>query len=378
MNSKTRILQRLSLPELRGTGAWILVAARTLVPSAIVAGRRLVAVNFQKKVGRQAKTILALTRLHEIASRLWLNRDLNQALDDILKGAIELLGADKGNIQVLDTKRGTLKIVASRGFDQDFLNIFSEVSAADDTVCGRALRSGKRLVIEDVESDAPFALFRPAARAAGFRAVQSTPIMSQGGAPLGMLSTHFRSVHRPTEEDLLLLDLYVRQVGDIIERHGVDNAPNESAERLPAAHHRTSVGIWERDLRTGKLTWTPQHEVIFGLEPGSAKTYADFRDRVHPDDLEGLEAARDAAVQRGETFNLEFRIVRPDGQVRWILSVGGASYDEVTGEPVRVLGNSFDITERKQAELFLADRDLQLTLASKAGLIGLRTIWKRK
>jgi PAS domain S-box-containing protein len=370
MDSKTRILQRLSLPELRATGAWILGAARALVPSAIVAVRRLVAVNLQKKVGRQAKTILALTRLHETASRLWLNRDLNQALDDILKDAIELLGADKGNIQVLDSERGTLKIVASRGFDQDFLDVFREASAADDTVCGRALRSGKRLVVEDVESDAPFALFRPAARAADFRAVQSTPIMSRGGVPLGMLSTHFRSVHRPTEEDLLLLDLYVRQVGDIIERHGVDNAPNESAERLRVAHHRTSVGIWERDLRTGKLTWTPQLEVIFGLEPGGVRDYADFRDRVHPDDVAASEAERDAAVRRGETFSLEYRIIRPDGQVRWILSVGGASYDEVTGEPVRILGNSVDITERKQAELILADRDAQLSLAGKAGLIG--------
>jgi PAS domain S-box-containing protein len=136
---------------------------------------------------------------------------------------------------------------------------------------------------------------------------------------------------------------------------------------------RTSVGIWERVLRTGKLTWTPQLEAIFGVEPESVKDYADFRDRVHPDDLAAMEGQRDAAVQRGETFNLEYRIIRPDGQVRWILSVGGASYDEVTREPVRILGNSVDITERKQAELALADRDLQLALASKAGLIGRHT-----
>ena len=100
------------------------------------------------------------------------------------------------------------------------------------------------------------------------------------------------------------------------------------------------------------------------------KDYADFRDLVHPDDLAALEAERDAAVHHRETFNLEFRIIRPDGKVRWILSMGGAFYDEVTREPVRILGNSVDITERKQAELALADRDLQLTLASKAGLIG--------
>src|SRR5262249_39058490 len=118
------------------------------------------------------------------------------------------------------------------------------------------------------------------------------------------------------------------------------------------------------------LTWTPQLEAIFGLEPGSVKVHADFRERVHPDDLEAMEARRSAAVRRHETFHLQYRIIRPDGQVRWILSVGGAAYDEVTGEPVRVFGNAVDITQRKQEELNLRERNLQLSLAGKAGLIG--------
>ena len=345
------------------------VTSKKRIPRGLPLPERRTA-HVRKGAGRQAKEFAALTRVHEIVSRLWFNRDLHQALDDLLAGAIELLGADKGNIQVLDTNQGVLKIVAARGFERDFLDLFSEVSAAGASACGRALQSGKRLVIEDVESDALFTLMRPVARAAGFRAVQSTPIISRAGEPLGMLSTHFRSVHQPTEEDLLLLDLYVHQVGDIIERHKLDDALRESEERLRLAQRGTSIGIWEWNVRTGKLTWTPQLEAIFGLEPESVKDYADFRDRVHPDDLAALEAVRDAAVQRGETFNLEFRIIRPDGQVRWILSIGGASYDEVTREPVRILGNSIDITESKQAKLALADRELQLTLASKAGRIG--------
>jgi PAS domain S-box-containing protein len=80
------------------------------------------------------------------------------------------------------------------------------------------------------------------------------------------------------------------------------------------------------------------------------KCFADFRDRVHPADIEELRANQDAAVQRGETFRNEFRIIRPDGKVRWILSIGGAVYDAATGKPNRILGNNVDITERKEAE----------------------------
>src|SRR5262249_19853612 len=124
------------------------------------------------------------------------------------------------------------------------------------------------------------------------------------------------------------------------------------------------------NLRTVKLTWTPELEAIFGLEPASVKCYADFRNRVHPEDIEAAESSRDAAVRRRETFKREYRIIRPDGQVRWILSMGGAFYDEATGEPIRILGNNADITERKHAELILAERNAQLALAGQAALVG--------
>src|SRR5262245_39313526 len=256
MVSKVRISQRLSLPWRRAIAS--IGAARAFVASVVIAALRLVAAGFPNRTRRQAMKIAALTRVHEVAYRLWLSRDLNQALNDILAGAIELLGADKGNIQGLDTKQRVLKIVASQGFEQDFLNFFREVSANDCSACGRALRSGERLVIEDVESDALFTLLRPAARAAGFRAVQSTPILSRAGAPLGMLSTHFRSVHRPSDEDLALLDLYVRQVGDILERHQLDNALHESEERFRLTTLQgTSIGHWEWNLRTEEFICTP-------------------------------------------------------------------------------------------------------------------------
>src|SRR5262249_4273904 len=72
---------------------------------------------------------------------------------------------------------------------------------------------------------------RPVARAAGYRAVQSTPLISRDGRPLGMLSTHFRSVHRPAEQDLRRLDLYVRQAAGFIERCRTEEMLAESARR---------------------------------------------------------------------------------------------------------------------------------------------------
>ena len=155
------------------------------------------------------------------------------------------------------------------------------------------------------------------------------------------------------------------------ERKASEQGLRESEERLRLAQLKTGVGIWDRDARTGKLVWTPQLEAIYGLRPGSVTCYADFRDRVHPDDIARIEALQDGAVrQRQETFAFEFRIIRPDGQVRWISAVVGAVYDEATGKPVRLLGNNTDITERKLSEQALAERNAQLALAGKAARVG--------
>jgi PAS domain S-box-containing protein len=168
------------------------------------------------------KQVLNLNRLNSVSSRLWRIRDLHQGLQEMLVATIELLGADMGNVQLLDADQGVLAIVAQRGFRQDFLDVFREVCKDDQSACGRVLRSGQRIVIEDVETDPAYATLRSIARAAGYRAVQSTPLVSRDGALLGILSTHFRSPHRPSQQDLQALDLYVRQAAGFIERWRTD------------------------------------------------------------------------------------------------------------------------------------------------------------
>jgi signal transduction histidine kinase len=124
-----------------------------------------------------------------------------------------------------------LEIVVQRGFKQDFLDHFSVV-VEDSSACGRALQRGERVIIEDVESDPGFEPHRQIAASTGFRAVQSTPLVSRSGEPLGMLSTHFRDPHRPSERELRLTDLYARQVAEMIERKRAEEALHETHAAL--------------------------------------------------------------------------------------------------------------------------------------------------
>ena len=180
-----------------------------------------------------------LAGLSELTSRLWRARTLQEGLEEILAAVIGLLGADKGNIQLLgDGERRVLTIAAQKGFQQEFLDFFREVSAADDCACGRSLRSGARVIIEDIETDPGYAQFRGVGRAAGYRAVVSTLLLGFDGTPLGVISTHFRSAHRPSEEELHRLDLYLRQAAEFIQHSRMEQAVRRSEQALREADRR--------------------------------------------------------------------------------------------------------------------------------------------
>lgn len=117
-------------------------------------------------------------------------------------------------------------------------------------------------------------------------------------------------------------------------------------ELLEAATSVANVGIWDWDLRTGELYWNPTLEAIYGLTPGSVRSYDDFKRCVHPDDRTSMEEGRDAAVSRRQPFTLRFRIIRPDGAIRWIESKGRA-FDDADGKLINIIGTNQDITDRE-------------------------------
>ncbi len=176
----------------------------------------------------------ALAKLNDLSSRLWRIQCLEDGLQEMLAAVIELLGADKGNIHILDPKSGILRIAAHRGFSQDFLDFFHEIRPGDRTVSGRALASGQPVVVEDIETDEAYAPFREVARRAGYRAMVAVPMIGTSGQPLAVMATHFSGVHRPTDQEMRRLNLYARQAADFIQRARTEETLRQNEERLRA------------------------------------------------------------------------------------------------------------------------------------------------
>lgn len=128
--------------------------------------------------------------------------------------------------------------------------------------------------------------------------------------------------------------------------------------RLTMALRAGGVGTWQWDRATGELHWDPALETIFGLEPGTfGGSFDDWIALIHPDDRDHVVSAVTTALERGEEYEVEHRIVRPDEQVRWLHCRGESLVDEHQ-QPLGMHGVAVDLTERRAAE---AERDRLLT-----------------
>jgi PAS domain S-box-containing protein len=137
---------------------------------------------------------------------------------------------------------------------------------------------------------------------------------------------------------------------DITAANRVRQALRESEERLTQALEAARMGTWEWNIETGEITWSETLEPLHGLAPGTfAGTFEAFDELIHPEDRELLRQAVARAIEERTDYDIEFRIVWPDGSVRWIGGKGRAFHDK-TGKAVRMTGLAMDITDRKQAE----------------------------
>ena len=123
------------------------------------------------------------------------------------------------------------------------------------------------------------------------------------------------------------------------------------------AQRLANLGSWRWDVLANTISWSDQLLEIYGLRPGQFKgTLQEFIGFIHPDDRPQVRASISAALKSGKHFSHEERIIRPDGSIRHLHSVGEVVRDE-SGAAVRMLGICLDVTERKQAERALQDSE---------------------
>ncbi len=194
--------------------------------------------------------------------------------------------------------------------------------------------------------------------------------MKHKDALTGLMIVCVEKDHDVGDEEL---DLLEEIAGDMISARArlvAEEALRESENRYNLALFAADMGSWDWNFETGELVWSDMIEPMFGLDVEEfGGTFEDFLERVHPDDRQLVRDKVDLSMERGEDYELEHRIVWPDGTVRWVRETGEVILDE-NKKPVRMLGVVLDITDRKKDQEALVESDKRTReLAERFNLI---------
>lgn len=137
-----------------------------------------------------------------------------------------------------------------------------------------------------------------------------------------------------------------------------------SEANLATAQKIAHLGNWEFDVLTGGITWSEEKFRIFGLDPTLPEpTYAELIEKIHPDDREVFQRVAEEAIALGTSYELDYRVLRPNGEVRYVEGKGETVVNDA-GQTIGLFGVARDITERKETE-----EALRFSLATNRALL---------
>lgn len=168
---------------------------------------------------------------------------------------------------------------------------------------------------------------------------------------------------------------YVGVVFDTTERKEAEDRLRSSEERLRLAQEAASVGTFDWDVASGRVSWSPKMFEMYGISPDtpSDALYEAWLDALHPDDRQRIDQETRTALARGGPFELQFRTLSADGLQRWVEGAGRVDHD-AAGRAVRMVGANMDVSARKCAEQQLRESEQRLEATYEHAFVGMAEV----
>ncbi|MEZ4598496.1 MAG: GAF domain-containing protein [Syntrophotaleaceae bacterium] len=305
----------------------------------------------KKSEQRLAAELDIARRLQQTSTHLLQTDRIDSLYDQILDTALAILKADFATLQMFCSEQGEhgeLRLLGHRGLPPDVDQAESLISPVSGAVCGKALDTGQRVIVPDIETcefidrDSHLDMCRKT----GIRAIQCTPLVSRSGAFLGMIATHWSQPHDPLESELGALDILARQTADLLDRYRAEEALRESEERFRSLILASSDAVFRMGPDWREMCQLHGRKFLADTTEPCRSWLSKY---IPTKDRRQVIAVMDEAIRTRSTFELVHRVLRSDGSVGWTFSRAIPLLDE-KGRVVEWFGMAKDITERKEAE----------------------------
>jgi PAS domain S-box-containing protein len=220
--------------------------------------------------------------------------------------------------------------------------------------CGTAAYTGKQVIVEDIATDPLWADYRDAALPHSLRACWSTPIFSSQGKVIATFAMYYREPRSPSLRDQQIIEQITHLAGIAIERKLTQDRLTQSERNLAEAQRLSHTGSFVWDITTKEaLHVSDEWYRIYGFDPNTDEhAWNERLKRIHSEDLTKWQAAVDRAISEKSDYELEYRLVLPDGVTKYV-HVAGHPFLNSSGDVVQFMGSVTDITERKRNEALL-------------------------
>jgi len=227
--------------------------------------------------------------------------------------------------------------------------------------CQEQLEAGRKINVSSMDSLPPEAARdQEVWRHFGIKSSLTIPLSSGGGPIVGALSFNTMQQERTWPEPLIKrIQLVAQMFTSALVRKQAETTLRESEARLSLATEAVGAGLWIMDVDNSRVWVSPKSRELFHFGPDEEIHYENYFRVIHPEDRDRVHQDVQQALRSGKTLNCDYRIVLPDGSIRWIVA-RGQRFLKSTGEPDRIMGLSLDITDRKRAEAALEESRTQI------------------
>src|SRR6266581_8782010 len=286
-----------------------------------------------------------------------------EALPRILEALCRVVEAQSSDILssclVLDAHGTHLRHAAAPRLPQSYIDAIDGVAIGPTGgSCITAAYRAAPVVVSDIAADPLWAAYRHLPLAHGLRACWSTPILSAEGTVLGTFAMYYREPRSPSPHDLSVLAQVAAVAAVAIKQKQAEASLRRSEAYLAEAQRLSHTGSFAWRVGSGATVWSEEMYRIVGYDRAITPTMDLVLQRLHPDDLAWVQQTLDGACRDGKDWELEPRLLMPDGAVKYIHVVAHAGRDE-SGH-LEFVGAVMDVTERKRAEKQLRQDEQEL------------------